>query len=80
MLVVKKFQDIDQNMAAPGEAEIQLYVHGGRTFIEIESQGAYTSLKPGEKLDWTVKWFLIDMPRPAKPSKALVNKVKKMIK
>lgn len=80
MLVVKKFQDIDQNMAAPGEAEIQLYVHGGRTFIEIESQGAYTSLKPGEKLDWTVKWYLIDMPRPAKPSKALVNKVKKMIK
>jgi len=44
--------------AAPGEAEIQVYVNQGKTYIEIESQGAYTALAPGESLSWTVRWYL----------------------
>ena len=28
------------------------------SFVEIEAQGPYTALEPGEKLDWTVRWYL----------------------
>jgi hypothetical protein len=42
-----------------GEAEIQVYMNRGKSFIELESQGAYTTLKPGAKLEWTVKWYLL---------------------
>jgi len=33
-------------------------VNRGKTYIEIESQGAYTTLAPGKSLDWTVRWYL----------------------
>ena len=58
LLLVKTFQDLDSSQPAPGEAEIQVYVNRGKTYIELESQGAYTELKPGEGLSWTVRWYL----------------------
>ena len=58
-LVLKKvFPDLKPSDPAPDEAEIQVYVNQGDTYVELESQGAYTTLKPGKKLDWTVKWYL----------------------
>lgn len=54
----KRFEDLDANAPAPDEAEIQIYVHQGDAYVELESQGAYTELQPGEKLDWTVRWYL----------------------
>lgn len=59
LLLVKQFADLDATQPAPGEAEIQVYVHQGKMYVEIESQGAYTELQPGESLDWTVRWYLI---------------------
>ena len=56
--LTKKFQDLKPGEAAPGEAEIQVYVNRGKTYIELESQGAYTLLQPGEQLHWTVRWYL----------------------
>ena len=58
LLLVKKFQDLQPNQPAPGEAEVQVYVNRGNTYIELESQGAYTQLQPGEALRWTVRWYL----------------------
>lgn len=58
LLLMKRFQDLDASQPAPDEAEIQVYVHNGKVYVELEEQGAYTSLKPGEHLDWTVKWYL----------------------
>ena len=58
-IVLKKvFQDLSPSEPAPGEAEIQIYVNQGNSYVEIESQGAYTELKPGKSLDWTVRWYL----------------------
>ena len=58
-LVLKKvFPDLKPSDPAPDEAEIQVYVNQGDTYVELESQGAYTTLKPGKKLDWTVRWYL----------------------
>ena len=55
LLLVKRFQDLKNNEPAPGEAEVQVYVNRGKSYIELESQGAYTLLQPGESLQWTVR-------------------------
>ncbi|MBR1880066.1 MAG: hypothetical protein IJ804_04885 [Prevotella sp.] len=58
LLLVKRFTDLDATQPAPGEAEIQVYVNRGKTYIELESQGAYTTLQPKEELRWIVRWYL----------------------
>jgi hypothetical protein len=77
---VKKFPDLKPAEPAPAEAEIQIYVNTGKTFVEIEEQGAYTTLNAGEELSWTVRWYLEPTDLPAEPSKALLKKALKMIK
>lgn len=80
LLFVKEFPDLKPTEPAPAEAEIQIYVNTGKTFVEIEEQGAYTTLQPGEELSWTVRWYLEPTDLPAEPSKALLKKARKMIK
>ena len=58
LALVKKFTDLKANEPAPSEAEVQVYVNRGRTYIELESQGAYTLLQPGEELTWAVRWYV----------------------
>ena len=78
LLLVKQFGDLDKGQPAPDEAEIQVYVNRGKTYIELESQGAYATLQPGEALDWTVRWYL--QPTDAsEPSEALLQQVKKIL-
>ena len=86
LLLVKKFNDLPspsraslKGEAAPGEAEIQVYVNRGKTYIELESQGAYTTLKPHEQLSWTVRWYLLPVEGQSPTSKELLNRVKKLL-
>ncbi|MBN2577176.1 MAG: DUF4380 domain-containing protein [Deltaproteobacteria bacterium] len=58
LILVKAFADTTPPQAAPGEAEIELYTDPGRTYVEVENQGAYMSLQPGAALAWPVRWFL----------------------
>ncbi|MBO4499722.1 MAG: hypothetical protein J5732_05660 [Bacteroidaceae bacterium] len=81
MLMVKKFTDLKGNLQpAPKEAEIQVYVNSGKTYIELESQGAYTMLQPCESLTWTVNWYLMPLKSDAVPSKKLAKQAKKAAK
>ena len=80
LLMVKQFDDLTPEQPAPGEAEIQVYVNMRKTYIELESQGAYTTLEPGGQLHWTVRWTLMPYKGESVPSKALVKTVKKAIK
>lgn len=80
LLLVKKFHDLKAGQPAPEEAEIQVYVNRGKSYIELESQGAYTSLKPGESLQWSVKWYLLPYDQEAAPSKKLLKCVRKTVK
>ena len=80
LVLVKSFEDIDGTQPAPKEAEIQVYVNAGKTFIELEAQGPYTSLKPGEALTWTVRWFLLPQDFGDAPSPGLIELVKSAIK
>ena len=80
LLLVKKFQDLEPSQPAPNEAEIQVYVNRGKAHIELESQGAYTTLEPGKSLTWTVRWYLVPFDGAITPSKALLKKLKKLVK
>lgn len=80
LMFIKKFEDIRQSEAAPAEAEIQIYANPGKTFVEIEEQGAYETIAPGEELSWTVRWYLVPNDLPAEPSKALLKKALKTVK
>ncbi len=53
---------------------------GGKTHIELESQGAYTLLQPGEQLVWTVRWYLLPADGEACPSEGLMKKVRNVIR
>ena len=76
LLLLKKFDDLTPSQPAPGEAEIQVYVNRGKTFIELEAQGAYTTLKPHEALSWTVRWYLLPVAASTEPSAELMKNVK----
>ena len=80
LLMIKKFDDLAASQPAPNEAEIQVYVNRGKTYIELESQGAYTELKPGESLSWTVRWYLMPDSSPVEASAKLLTQVKKVVK
>jgi len=82
ILFVKTFPDIDSQKVAPGEEEVEIYAHGDRTYIELENQGKYTKLSPGDSLIWPVKWFLATIPetQAINPgNEDLVEKVKTLI-
>jgi hypothetical protein len=78
LLFAKKFKDLKAGQPAPDEAEIQAYGNMGKTFVEVEEQGAYTTLNPGESLDWTVRWYLTHTDLECVPSRALFKQAKKL--
>jgi hypothetical protein len=62
LIFIKKFSDVPADKAAPGESEIEVYTNPGKSYVEIEQQGAYEKLQPGASLTWEVKWFLRKLP------------------
>ena len=79
LLLVKRFDDLDASQPAPDEAEIQVYVNRGKAHIELESQGAYTTLKPKAQLSWTVRWYLQPYEGPPTPSDDLLQQAKNIL-
>ena len=79
LLLVKQFTDLDASQPAPGEAEVQVYVNRGTTYIELESQGAYTALNPGQQLSWTVCWHLLPCNAENQPSQSLLDLVRRVL-
>lgn len=80
LMFVKKFQDLDPSQPAPAEAEIQIYANPGKTYVEIEEQGAYAKLEPGDELSWSVTWYLFPYETEAEPSKAALKKALKTVR
>lgn len=58
LALTKRFDDLTEGQWAPDEAEIQVYVDQGGKVVEIESQGAYVELQPGQETSWSVTWLL----------------------
>jgi hypothetical protein len=61
-LLVKSFADITPSQAAPGEAEIELYINPDHRYVEVEQQGAYGPIEPGASRAWCVTWFARQLP------------------
>ncbi len=60
-VLIKEYQtDIPVSSFAPEESEIEIYSAAG--YVEIEQQGAYEPLRPGESLSWSVEWSGIRLP------------------
>ncbi len=69
-LVLKKvFTPVDAATVAPNEAEIEIYAHGDpeSPYIEIEQQGEYAVVAPGQFYDWRVLWQLAPLPEGLTP-------------
>jgi hypothetical protein len=60
LLYLLAYPDVAPSEAAPGEAEIELFTGG--TYVEIEPQGAVTSIAAGASLPWTIRWQLRRLP------------------
>ena len=73
LLLVKRFEDLDATQPAPGEAEVQVYVNRGKTYIELENQGPYSTLQPQQQLSWTVRWYLLPYDGSPTPSETLLK-------
>jgi hypothetical protein len=67
-LLVKQFQDQPASAAAPNEAEIELYVNPDHSYIEVENQGAFASIAPGQTVRWQVVWYVRKLPGGVVPS------------
>lgn len=57
VLFLKLFEEHPSSTSAPGEAQIELYVKPGR-YVEIEQQGPYRELGPGEELAYRLSWYI----------------------
>ena len=60
-LFIKAFPAVPAEQQAPGEAGIEIFACAG--YVEVEQQGAWVSLAPGESLSWTVRWYVRPLPR-----------------
>jgi len=59
MLFIKTFPDIPASSLPPKQGEVEIYAHDQGLYIELENHGAYTTLKPGETLEYPQKWYLM---------------------
>jgi len=69
-LLIKQFQDQPASAAAPGEAEIELYVNPDHDYLELENQGAYVTIAPGATVTWQVVWYVRQLPGGVAPGVA----------
>ena len=68
MLLIKTFPEISVTEQAPEESQIEIYADPTHTYIEVEQQGAYRALAPGEHTAWEVVWRLRRLPRAISPT------------
>lgn len=59
---IKTFVDTEGDQAAPGEAEIEVFVNGLYEYVEIEQQGRYALPAPNAAASWQVNWMLRRLP------------------
>lgn len=62
VVLIKKFPDVPLGMAAPTEAEIEIFVDGRGRYVEVEEQGAYQPVPAGQTLSWPVTWIVSALP------------------
>jgi len=84
LLLVKQFEDVAPQQQAPGEGDVEIYIGKlNANFTEIEPQGPYQALQPGQELTWTVKWYVRELNEQQAVeagSPALVQRVRSLVR
>ncbi len=83
LVLIKVFPDVPPELQAPKEAEIEIFVDGAGKFVEVEQQGPYVEVQPGQSSEWTVTWYLRRLPKTivAEPGSAeLVDFIRRTIR
>ncbi len=63
LLFLLTYPDIQPREAAAGEAEVEFYnKKADGDYVELEPQGASTTIEPGGSVHWTVRWKLRQVP------------------
>ncbi len=67
LLLIKKFKDAPASKKAPSpEDEIEFYSTNkplnATSFIEMEAQGAYDTIKTNDSVSWDMKWLVRKLP------------------
>lgn len=64
LLLVKCFEKIAAEAAAPGESQIEVYSNSSlmKRYVEVEAQGAFRAIAPGGSLAWHMEWYLRALP------------------
>ena len=60
VLFLERFADLAPAEQAPGEGEIELFA--ASDYVELENQGALTTIAPGEGVTHTVRWSAVPLP------------------
>ena len=55
-LFLRVFPDLSLDQAAPRQGEVEMFFDPERDYIELENQGAYVTLAPGQSLTYPVEW------------------------
>lgn len=79
-LLLKTFDDVDQNDFANNEGELELWIAGA--YIELENLSAAQTLQPNDKLTYELKWYVREVPADISVevgSTALLNFVNEII-
>lgn len=80
---IKKFKEVSPNKVEPGEGDIEVKEDKDNKFLELDEKGEFVELKPGQSLEWQVKWYVRNIPEKIKIEKGnqdLVNYVRSTIK
>ena len=60
---LKLFTDLRQDQTAPQEGEVEIYRHPTLKYAELEVQGPYQRVAPGDAAQVQVVWFAVDIPQ-----------------
>ena len=66
LLFIKQFPDIQPENYSPQQGEVEVYINKSKSYTELENQGAYRLLQPGEAIECIVNWYLAPIPATVK--------------
>jgi hypothetical protein len=83
MLFIKQFPDTKPEEYSPQQGEVEIYINKDKSYTELENQGVYQTLNPGEALNYQESWYIAPIPERWETevgNEKLVGKVRQIIK
>jgi len=62
LLFLKLYADTSSEQQAPGEGEVEIFANQDGRYVEVEVQGSYDTVPPGQSLELRVRWLVRAVP------------------